>query len=223
MYECKSSDALYHDISSCVTNKITVKSKRTKKKGTKTGSRGGRRTKAEPKKRKRESRKTSYTESSEESVDLDDIDMDSDEHNEPSRKRARKSIHSNHSNNHSTNPYSSNFDPHRRSTLPASVLSNIDLNNGDMMDNTQYVPPALTGILPSIRPGALPRIGHQPPPFASLSKVCCFLYGKTLCLTLCIYTEKQSIEDRKGSACRWWWRSARSYVQLVQISWMGHE
>eukprot|EP00486_Rosalina_sp_Unknown_P015517 CAMPEP_0201594520 /NCGR_PEP_ID=MMETSP0190_2-20130828/191810_1 /ASSEMBLY_ACC=CAM_ASM_000263 /TAXON_ID=37353 /ORGANISM="Rosalina sp." /LENGTH=252 /DNA_ID=CAMNT_0048054163 /DNA_START=1195 /DNA_END=1950 /DNA_ORIENTATION=+ len=46
----------------------------------------------------------------------------------------------------------------------------MDVSNGDMMDNTQYVPPALTGILPSIRPGALPRIGHQPPPFASLSK-----------------------------------------------------
>ena len=185
LYECKSQDALYHDISSCVTNKIMVKSKRTKKRGTTSGGRGrgrGRSTKSEPKKRKRAKviiQKSPPTESSEDLEDLEDIDIDSDDNNNsnnydgPLRKRQRKShphtIGHGHINSHSANPYSHNFDPHRRSTLPANVLNNLDLN-GDIMDNTQYVPPALTGILPSIRGGALPRIGHQPPPFASLSK-----------------------------------------------------
>eukprot|EP01083_Nonionella_stella_P012429 35280_1 len=156
LYECKSNDALYHDISSCVTNKIMVKSKRTKKKGTHSskGRRG-----QNKKKRKRETKKkvSPVTYASISSSDGSQGDRESDDHNEPLRKKQRRS-------RRYDNPYSHDFDPHLSSTLPSSVL------NGADNDGTQYVPPALTGILPSIRPGALPRIGHQPPPFANYSK-----------------------------------------------------
>eukprot|EP01084_Bolivina_argentea_P265591 450256_1 len=48
-------------------------------------------------------------------------------------------------------------------------INNMNMNNDDN-PHTRYVPPAITGILPSIRPGSLPRIAHNPPPFSNLSK-----------------------------------------------------
>eukprot|EP00484_Ammonia_sp_Unknown_P005938 CAMPEP_0197073024 /NCGR_PEP_ID=MMETSP1384-20130603/210395_1 /TAXON_ID=29189 /ORGANISM="Ammonia sp." /LENGTH=861 /DNA_ID=CAMNT_0042511849 /DNA_START=108 /DNA_END=2697 /DNA_ORIENTATION=- len=185
LYECKSQDALYHDISSCVTNRIMVKSKRTKKKPTTARSRGSNKRTApssitsSSKKRavKRKHESPSYSDSSEGSVDLDDMDLinnHSDDGmvnviNEPSIKKRRRSLLPPQTTiNH--NPYSHEYDAHLHSTLPQSVLNSMSANNDNTDNNTIYVPPALTGILPSIRPGALPRIGHQPPPFASLSK-----------------------------------------------------
>merc|ERR1712003_417209 len=140
LFECKSNDALYHGISSIVTKKIMVKSKRTKRKNssvkTKTKSK-------EKKKRKREVVKSYVSEH--DSDDLDD-DLANDCDKEPMRKKQRRS--------------NKNFDHHLNATLGPNGHRN----------HTQYVPPAITGILPSIRPGALPRIGHDPPPYALLSK-----------------------------------------------------
>lgn len=158
LFECKSSDALYHDISSCVTTKIMVKSKRTKKKGPRSRSKGGtkgRKRKREPKIKKQS---PSLTPSDLESEGLSGRDIDSDDlQNEPIRKKRRQS--------HRDHDLYRGFDPHLNSTLPPMT------NGGDPMDpHTHFVPPALTGILPSIRPGALPRIAHQPPPFANVSK-----------------------------------------------------
>lgn len=149
LFECKSSDALYHDISSCVTTKIMVKSKRTKKKGPRPRSRSKSGTKA--RKRKRESKikkqSPSLTPSDIDSDALSDRDLDSDDvHNEPLRKKRRQS--------------------HRGGVDSKRDIFGHSMNpmvNGNSMDHqhAQFVPPALTGILPSIRPGALPRIGHD--------------------------------------------------------------
>jgi len=182
LYECKSTDALYHDISSCVTNKIMVKSKRTKKRpaaGSK-GSRGASKRTSAPKKRAtRDSKKqpkyeSAASESSEGgSLDLlDDADVNTDDAgiNEPSMKKRRR-------NNNNTPPTHNgaaygkpyDFDPHLLSTLPRSAVHSM-ARGGELMDTTQYVPPAITGILPSIRPGGLPRIGYEQPPYVGTSK-----------------------------------------------------
>jgi len=159
LFECKSSDALYHDISSCVTTKIMVKSKRTKKKGPRSRSKSA----SKPRKRKREKKVSpSLTPSDLDSDALSEGDSDRI-HNEPIRKKARRG-----SGHHELRgrEYGRGFDPHLDATLPPAMA-----NGGDLLgDHTHFVPPALTGILPSIRPGALPRIAHQPPPFAAGSK-----------------------------------------------------
>jgi len=158
LFECKSSDALYHDISSCVTTKIMVKSKRTKKKGPRSRSKSG--TKARKRKREPKVKKQSpsLTPSDLDSDALSGRDCDSDDlQHEPIRKKRRQSHRDHHDRLYG-------FDPHLSSTLPPMT------DGRDPMDHTHFVPPALTGILPSIRPGALPRIAHQPPLFANVSK-----------------------------------------------------
>jgi len=159
LFECNSNDALYNDISSCVTSKIMVKSKRTKKKGPRWRSKGG----AKARKRKRESKikkqSPSLSASDLDSEALSGRDLDSEDgHNEPIRKKRRHSLRG----ERERAEYGHEFAPHLRSTLPP-------ITNGNMK-STHFVPPALTGILPSIRPGALPRIAHNPPPFAAVSK-----------------------------------------------------
>jgi len=115
LFECKSQDALYHDISSCVTTKIMVKSKRTKKKGPRS------RIKTKGRKRKRTKQESDDSGSDGEPF----IDM-------PMNKKRRAS-------------------QRRDYNGPFGVK---------MEDHTQFVPPAITGILPSM-PHTVPFHGLE--------------------------------------------------------------